>query len=43
MTIQDIRYKLERKKGERDSLLSTIIDLESQIQENKKSVRAHKK
>lgn len=43
MILQDIRFKLERKKGERDSLLSTIITLESQIQGGKKSVRAHEK
>lgn len=43
MTLQDIRFKLERKKGERDSLLSSIISLEKQIEEGKKSLRAHEK
>lgn len=43
MTLNELRYKLERKKGERDSLLSTIVELEKKIEEGKKSVRAHDK
>lgn len=43
MTLNELRYKLERKKGERDSLLSTIIEIEKKIEEGKKSVRAHDK
>lgn len=43
MTIKDIRYRLEQKKGGRSQVERTIFDLEAGIEEQKKSVRAHEK
>lgn len=43
MTVQDLRYRLEQKKGEKAQVERTISDLESRIQEGQKAVRAHDK
>lgn len=43
MTLQDIRYRLEQKKGERSQVERTISKLEEDIQEGQKSLRAHEK
>jgi hypothetical protein len=43
MTIQDLRYRLEQKKGEKSQVLRTIAKLEEDIEEGQKSVRSHEK
>jgi DNA repair exonuclease SbcCD ATPase subunit len=43
MTIQDLRYRLEQKKGEKSQVLRTITKLEEDIEEGQKSVRSHEK
>jgi DNA repair exonuclease SbcCD ATPase subunit len=43
MTLQELRYKLEQKKGERSQIERTITSLQEQISEGKKSLRAHEK
>jgi hypothetical protein len=43
VTVKDLRYRLEQKKGERSQIERTIVSLESEISEGNKSVRAHEK
>lgn len=43
MTLQDLRYRLEQKKGERSQVERSIAVLEGQINQGKKSIRAHEK
>lgn len=43
MTLKELRYRLEQKKGERAQVERSIESLEEQIQDGKVSVRAHEK
>lgn len=43
MTLRDIRYRLEQKKGERAQIERSITHLESLIDEGKVALRAHEK
>jgi DNA repair exonuclease SbcCD ATPase subunit len=43
MTLQELRYKVEQKKGERLQLERTIVSLQSQIELGKRDLRMHEK
>lgn len=43
MTLQQLRYRLEQKKGERLQIERSIASLQEQIQEGKKALRAHER